>query len=197
MATAAGLRRRARKRPRTITAVLSVVGYVLVIGAFGGFLPLPSLGRGAVVALGDAIAVVNALGLAAILVGVRAIRRGNVATHRAAMITAFALILGFLAMYLLKVGGGFEKEILLAGPLYYAYLAMLAVHILLSALAVPVVLHALVLGLTHTPEELPETLHPRVGRVAVAAWSLSLALGLVTYLMLNHVYGWEPMLLLA
>lgn len=195
MTTAEGLRRRARDRPRLVTTVLSAVGYALVVGAFGAVLPLPSLGRGAVVALGDAIAVVNALGLGAILIGVREIRRGNVARHRVAMVTAFALIVLFLAMYLLKVGGGFEKEILLAGPLYYAYLAMLAVHILLSALAVPVVLHALVLGLTHTPAELPDTLHPRVGRVAVAAWSLSLALGLVTYVMLNHVYGWQPMLL--
>ncbi|MFB6197443.1 MAG: DUF420 domain-containing protein, partial [Halobacteriaceae archaeon] len=57
--------------------------------------------------------------------------------------------------------------------------------------AVPVVLHAVVLGLTHTPTELGDTAHPRVGKVAVAAWSVSLALGIVTYLMLNHVYGWE------
>jgi putative membrane protein len=39
---------------------------------------------------------------------------------------------------------------------------------------------------------LRETVHARVGRVAVAAWSLSLFLGIVTYVLLNHVYGWEP-----
>jgi putative membrane protein len=94
-------------------------------------------------------------------------------------------------MYLVKVGGGFEKAILVEGPVYYAYLVMLAIHILLSALAVPVVLHAVVLGLTHSPAELRETSHARVGRIAAAAWSLSLFLGIVTYLMLNHVYSWE------
>jgi putative membrane protein len=69
---------------------------------------------------------------------------------------------------------------------------MLAVHILLSAVSVPVVVHAVVLGLTHSPAELRETVHARVGRIAVSAWGLSLFLGLVTYVMLNHIYGWVP-----
>jgi putative membrane protein len=68
---------------------------------------------------------------------------------------------------------------------------MLAVHILLSVLAVPLVILALVLGLTHSPAELRETVHPRIGRVAAATWILSLALGVITYVMLNHVYGYE------
>jgi len=197
MATASGLRRRARDRPAIVTGVLSVVGYALVGGAFAGVLPFPAVSRAVVIWLGDAIAAVNAMALLAILVGYRAIRRGNVGRHRAAMLAAFTLIAVFLAMYLLKVGGGFEKAILVEGPVYWAYLAMLAVHILLSAVAVPVVLHAVVLGLSHPPAELGDTVHPRVGRVAVVAWSFSLALGLVTYVMLNHLYGWEPLAMVA
>jgi putative membrane protein len=69
---------------------------------------------------------------------------------------------------------------------------MLAIHVLLSAVSVPVVVHAVVLGLSHSVAELRETSHARVGRIAVAAWGLSLFLGLVTYLMLNHIYGWVP-----
>jgi len=189
-----------KSHPRIVTAVLSVLGYVLVVGAFGGLLPLPDISREAVILLGDAIAVVNTLALGAIVVGVYFIRTDQVRKHRAAMLTAFSLIVVFLALYLLKVGGGFEKAILVSGPVRTAYLVMLAVHILLSALAVPVVLHAVVLGLTHSPAELRETAHKRVGRIAVAAWGLSLALGVITYLLLNHVYGWEPregLLLLA
>ena len=69
---------------------------------------------------------------------------------------------------------------------------MLAVHILLSILAVPVVLYAIVLGATHSPRELrTETAHARVGRIAAGSWLLSLVLGVITYLLLNHVYGWE------
>ncbi|MFB6307965.1 MAG: DUF420 domain-containing protein [Haloarculaceae archaeon] len=193
MAVVDRVRSQARTNPRVVTAVLSALGYVLVLGTFAGLLPIyPDLSQETVLLLGDLIAVVNAGALAAILAGVRFIRRDEVRKHRAAMLTAFALILTFLALYLLKVGGGFEKSILVEGPVWIAYILMLAVHIVLSVVSVPVVLHAVVLGLSHTPAELRETVHARVGRIAVAAWTLSLALGLVTYVMLNHVYGWEP-----
>jgi putative membrane protein len=192
MAVAESLQSRVKANPRRVTAVLSVVGYVLVLGAFTPYAPFPSISRETTILLGDAIAVVNTFALVSILLGVSFIRRDEVRKHRAAMLSAFSLIVVFLGMYLLKVGGGFEKSILASGPVLYAYLAMLAVHILLSAVSVPVVLHAVVLGLTHSPAELRETIHARVGRVAAAAWSLSLFLGIVTYVLLNHVYGWEP-----
>jgi len=182
-----------KDHPGAITAVLSVVGYALVGGAFAGVLPIfPALSRSTVLLFGDLIAVVNTLALASLLMGWRFIRRGEVDKHRAAMLTAFSLIVLFLVLYLWKVGGGFEKSFV--GPLLVrqVYLAMLAVHVLLSVVSVPIVLYAVVLGLTRTPAELKRTAHARVGRAAVAAWTLSLALGILTYLLLNHVYGWEP-----
>jgi len=192
----------AKSHPGRVTAVLSVVGYALVISAFEGVLPLfPELSRETVLLFSDAIAVVNTLALTSLLAGVAFIRRGEVRKHRAAMLTAFALICAFLVLYLWKVGGGFEKSIVVeegmflgqyAGTVELAYLLMLAVHILLSVVAVPVVLYAVVLGLTHSPEELRQTSHATYGRVAVASWAVSLFLGVVTYLMLNHVYAWVP-----
>lgn len=191
----------AKSNPRWITGVLSLVGYALVVGAFTRILPgVPELSRSTVLLFGDLIAIVNSITLVTILLGFWFIRRGEIRRHRAAMLTAFSLIIVFLVLYLWKVGGGFEKSILItqgaplanyAGIVKAAYLLMLAVHIVLSVVAVPIVLHAVVLGLTHSPSELSETVHPRVGRVAVAAWSLSLFLGIVTYLLLNHVYTWE------
>ncbi|WP_275881758.1 DUF420 domain-containing protein [Halorhabdus sp. BNX81] len=187
------LRRVARERPLGVTAVLSAIGYALVAGAFAGAIPLfPPLERSTVNLFGHLIAVVNASALSAILVGVYFITHDEVEKHRAAMLTAFALIAVFLVLYLWKVGGGFEKSITVTGPPEIAYLLMLAVHIILSVVAVPVVLYAVILGLTHTPAELRSTAHARVGRIAVAAWSISLFLGIVTYVMLNHVYGWVP-----
>lgn len=190
-----------KSNPRWITAVLSVIGYTLVGGAFTRLLPgVPELSRSTVLLFGDLIAVVNSITLVTILLGFWSIRRGEIRRHRAAMLTAFSLIIVFLVLYLWKVGGGFEKSILItqgaplagyAGIVKGAYLLMLAVHIILSVIAVPIVLHAVVLGLTHSPAELSETVHPTVGRIAVAAWSLSLFLGIVTYLLLNHVYTWE------
>ena len=192
MAVADRLQSQARASPRRVTAVLSLVGYVLVFGTFGGIFPFPSISNETVILLSDAIAVVNTAALTAIVAGVYFIKTDQVRKHRAAMLTAFGLIILFLVLYLLKVGGGCEKSILVEGPVYYAYLIMLAIHILLSAISVPVVVHAVVLGLSHTPSELRETAHARVGRVAVAAWGLSLFLGIVTYVMLNHIYMWEP-----
>ena len=192
----------AKTHPRRLTVVLSIVGYALVIGAFEGLIPLfPDLSRETVVLFSDLIAVVNTLALTTLLLGWRFIRRGDVQKHRVAMLAAFALICAFLVLYLWKVGGGFEKSIVIqegqflaayAGVVELVYFAMLAVHILLSVVAVPVVVYAVVLGLTHTPEELRETSHARYGRVAVASWSLSLFLGVVTYWLLNHVYAWVP-----
>lgn len=191
---------RTRTHPRAVTAVLSLVGYAIVIGSFAGIVPFPELSRGTVILFGDLIAVINTVALAALLAGWRFIRRGDVRKHRLSMLTAFALILLFLVVYVWKQAGGFTKEFVVregqflaefATLVTYVYWGMLAVHVLLSIVAVPVVLHAVVLGLSRPPAELGETVHPRVGRAAVAAWSVSLALGILTYLLLNHVYGWE------
>ena len=184
----------AKEHPAAVTAVLSVVGYALVVGTFLGVGPdvYPELTLAQVTLLTDAIAVVNAANVAVIAAGWYFIRQGEVDKHRAAMVSSFGLILVFLVMYLTKIGGGGTKEFVGPTGVYYAYLAMLAVHIVLSIVAVPVVLYALVLGLTHTPEELRAgTPHRRVGRIAAGSWLFSLSLGVVTYLLLNHVYGWE------
>ena len=201
MATASA-RRPVKDHPLIVTALLSIVGYVLVFGTFAGVLGIfPDIGRDTVLLFSDAIAVINSLALTALLVGFYFIRQGNVRRHRAAMLTAFSLIILFLVVYLWKVGGGFEKQIVIEQGQFLAayarlvkpaYLVMLAIHIVLSAIAVPVVIYPVVLGLTHTPTELTETAHARVGRIAVASWSLSLFLGVVTYFLLNHVYSWMP-----
>jgi putative membrane protein len=201
MAVAETVRERARARPRMVTAVLSVVGYALVAAGFAGALPVPDLTKAQVDLFGHLIAVVNSAALASLLAGWWFIRQRRVGRHRAAMLTAFGLILVFLVLYLWKVSGGYTKEFYVpagaplaayAGVIEAAYLSMLAVHVLLSAVSVPVVLHAVVLGLTHSPAELADTLHPRVGRVAAWAWSVSLALGVLAYVLLQ-VYDSRPL----
>jgi putative membrane protein len=203
MATAS-LRGPVKAHPLATVAVLSVVGYVLVVGTFLGVVPgsvFPDLSLAEVNLLSDAIAVVNTVATLLLVAGWYFIRRGEVRRHAAAMSASFLLILVFLVMYLTKIGGGGTKEIVIASSglpfvpasaVYAAYLGMLAVHVLLSIVSVPVVLYAIVLGATHTPHELrTETPHRRVGRVAASAWILSLSLGVVTYLLLNHVYSWR------
>ncbi|WP_435335571.1 DUF420 domain-containing protein [Haloarchaeobius sp. TZWWS8] len=184
-----------RDNVRETTIVLTVVGYALVLGTFAGLVPIyPTIDHATVNILSHAIAVVNTIATVSLALGWYWIRAGEVAKHRAAMLTSFTLILVFLALYLVKVGGGGEKEIVGAtGIVYVAYLVMLAIHIVLSVVSVPVVLYALVLGLTHTPAELRNTPHKKIGRIAAGAWILSLSLGVVTYVMLNHIYSYRFM----
>lgn len=191
MATA-NAKRRLRERPIGWTLLLTVVGYVLVIGTFVFDVPIyPDLTNAQINLLTHAIAVINTAATVLLVAGWYWIRAGEVEKHRLAMVGGFALILVFLVVYLIRVGGGGEK--LFVGPdlIYYAYLIMLAIHIVLSIVAVPVVLYALLLGITHTPAELRETSHARVGRIAAGTWILSLVLGVVTYVMLNHLYDYE------
>ena len=191
MATA-DARRRLRESPIGATIALTIVGYTLVIGTFLLDIPIyPDLTLAQINLFSHAIAAINTTALVLLIVGWYWIRAGEIEKHRLAMTGAFALILLFLVVYLIRVGGGGEK--VFEGPqlVRYAYLVMLAVHILLSIVAVPVVLYALILGLTHTPAELRTTAHARVGRIAAGSWILSLFLGVVTYVLLNHVYSYE------
>ncbi|WP_254763798.1 DUF420 domain-containing protein [Natrinema marinum] len=191
MATA-DARRRLRERPMGVTILLSIVGYALVLGTFLLDVPIyPDLTNAQVNLFSHVIAVINTTATVVLTLGWYWIRNGEVEKHRLAMVSGFVLILGFLVVYLLKVGGGGTKEFVGPDLAYYPYLIMLAVHIILSIVSVPVVLYALILGLTHTPAELRRTAHARIGRIAAAAWILSLFLGVVTYVLLNHVYSYE------
>ncbi len=202
-ADASGPLARVREYPRATVAVVSVIGYVAVIGTFAGVFPIfPELTQAEVNLLSHAIAVVNTVATVSLALGWYWIRQDEVRKHAAAMISSFGLILVFLVLYLLKVGGGpGEKRIVIeagmflgayAGTVKAAYLGMLAIHILLSVVSVPVVLYALTLAATHSVEELrSETPHRKIGRVAAGSWLLSLSLGVVTYFLLNWVYAYE------
>ncbi len=193
MAVADSVRSGLRARPRAITAVLSIVGYVLVGGALYGFIPLfPELSDSTVDLFSHIIAGINTLALLSILAGVYFIKTDQVRKHRAAMLSAFSLILLFLVFYLWKTGGGYEKSIVAPSGVTLVYLVMLGIHIFLSVVSVPVVLYAAILGLTHTPDELRETAHARVGRIAAVAWSVSLFLGIITYVLLNWAFDSVP-----
>ncbi|MDR7543440.1 MAG: DUF420 domain-containing protein [Armatimonadota bacterium] len=135
------------------------------------------------------IAVVNALALTCLIAGWRAIRAGHVQTHRQFMLASAALISLFLVLYVTRVALGGTK--VFPGPATvrsYVYLPILAVHIILSIVSVPLVIYNLLTGLGKETRAVAPTWHPIVGRVAVALWSASLALGILVYLVLNVVY---------
>lgn len=179
--------------PRRGTVVVTAVAYAIVIATFAGWLPIfPDLGRGTIDLLSHVTAVVNALTVGAILAGWHAIRSGRVRRHAASMTTALLLIGTFLVLYLSRIGGGGQKEIVGAeGLAMAAYLGMLGVHIVLSIVAVPLVVYVFLLGVTNDLDAIYASRHARLGRLTAATWLLSLVLGIGAYLMLNHVYGAE------
>lgn len=191
--------RYAKDRPVVTTGVLTAIGYGVVLGTFAGVLPIyPDIDESGVDLLSHSIAVVNTVATGCLVLGWYWIRKREITRHKYAMIAAFALIVLFLVLYLPKVGGGGEKHFVLESaygwvPLWWwiepLYLAMLAIHIVLSVLAVPLVILSVVLGLTHTPAELSATRKMQIGRWAAGAWIVSLALGVLTYIMLNHLFA--------
>ena len=173
----------------TVLAALAVYG---ILGFALSAPPPATLPPGVRAALGSVplvIAVVNATALALLLSGYRAIRAGRVAAHRRFMLGAAACIALFLVLYVTRVALGGVKAF--PGPAVvrtFLYLPVLSVHIALSIVAVPLVIHNLLTGLRLPARDLPLTAHPRVGRWAVRLWSVSLALGIVVYLLLNVLF---------
>jgi putative membrane protein len=192
-----------REYPGIVTTILTVVGYALVIGTlYGDWLNgiYPEIGLETVNLLSHAIALNNLAAVLALGLGWWFIRDGRPRRHRLAMIVGFSLIMVFLVLYLIKTGGGGRKEFViqeghflssLATTVTVSYYMMLAIHVLLSIISVPLVLYAMVLGLSRPLEDVSDSPHASIGPWAAGSWIVSLALGLLCYILLNHVYAYE------
>lgn len=182
-----------RERVSELTIVLSVVSLAVVFAAAGGRIPqtvVPAAPEWVLDAIPHVNVAISAAAIATIAIGWRAIRRGNVDRHRVAMIASFGLFAAFLVLYLYRLvaTGGPQP---FPGPdaaYQFVYLPLLAVHIFLAVVCVPLVYYALLLAGSHRVEELPRTNHARVGRVAATLWLISFTLGIVVYLLLHVVY---------
>lgn len=188
------LKRFVRTHTIGTTCLLTITGYVLVIGSLysDAFSVLyPDLSRASVNIFSHLIAANNFLATICLGLGWWYIRAGDTDRHPKWMTAGFALILLFLVLYLIKTGGGGRKEFVGPSGPKIIYLFMLGTHILLSIAAVPLVLYTLLLGWTRSIPEISSTPHPNVGPYAAGSWIISLMLGLVAYVLLNHVYAFE------
>ncbi|MFB6107729.1 MAG: DUF420 domain-containing protein [Haloplanus sp.] len=182
----------ARNRVPALTALLSAVSLALVFGAAFGSIPAGALPRAPTAVL-HAIPHVNAVlsttALVSILVGVAFVRRGEVRKHRALMLLSALLFALFLGLYLYKVV--LEGPAEFPGPtgVYHTvYLPILAIHVLLAVVCIPLLYYVLLLALTRPVAALRNSAHARVGRVAASLWVVSFALGDVVYALLYVVY---------
>lgn len=183
---------RARDHVPALTGVLSAISLALVFGAVLGALPVESLPRvpaGIVDAIPHVNAAISLVAIGTITTAWRAIRRGNVDRHRALMLASLVLFVAFLTLYLYRVA--LVGTAPFPGPetIYqFVYLPVLAIHITLAIVCVPLLYYVLLLALTRPIEELPQTNHRRIGRVAASLWLISFALGVVVYAMLYVIY---------
>jgi putative membrane protein len=175
-----------------VTALATVVSLALVFGAALQLLPvgaLPRLSERGFDLIPHVNAAISTAAVVTIAGGVREIRRGNVARHRALMLTSLALFGSFLALYLYKVA--VDGPATFPGPetVYrFVYLPTLAIHILLAIVSIPLVYYVVLLAATRPVEEIFDTCHRRVGRVAASLWLVSFVLGNVVYVLLYVVY---------
>jgi len=182
---------RAADRVRELPALLTVVSLALVFGAVGGVVPAGALPRvePLVAAVPHLNATLSLTALVTIAVGVRAVRRGRVDRHRAAMAATTLLFVAFLGLYLYRLV--LEGPAEFPGPeaVYrFVYLPVLGVHVLLAVVSIPLVYYVLLVATTRPVSAVRESPHPRVGRVAAPLWFVAFALGVVVYLLLYVVY---------
>jgi putative membrane protein len=130
-------------------------------------------------------AALNATACVFLVLGFVAIRRKDVARHRAMMLAAFTTSSVFLVSYLIRFattgahrypGDGLDKIF---------YLAILFSHMILAALLVPLVLRALFLGWKQRFAD-----HKRVAKWTWPIWMYVSVTGVVVYLMLYHLAPW-------
>ncbi|MGM0592436.1 MAG: DUF420 domain-containing protein [Halobacteriota archaeon] len=176
----------------TIATVLTLVSLSLVFGAVLGVIPASAFPRASGATL-DAIphvnAAISALAIVTILGGVRFIRRGDVRSHRVAMLVSVVLFVAFLVLYLYKVV--LQGPATFPGPnavYQFLYLPTLAVHIVLAVICIPLLYYVLLLALTRPVADLARSNHARVGRIAASLWVTSFALGNVVYVLLYVIY---------
>jgi putative membrane protein len=129
-------------------------------------------------------AVFNGLAATALLIGFTFIRARRIAAHRASMITAFVFSTLFLVGYILHhaLHGDVRYPIHAAYRTFYLWL--LASHIILATVALPMVLVTFFFSLSG---RFPQ--HRKIARWTFPLWLYVSVTGVITYAMLRLAQG--------
>jgi len=123
-------------------------------------------------------ALLNALSTIALLTGFIYIKRREIPKHRAAMLTAFFFSSIFLVSYLVNFTLHGETKFPRGNPLWPFYWKLLASHIVLSVIALPIILITFFLSLTG---RFPA--HKRLARWTFPIWLYVSVTGVIVYAM--------------
>jgi putative membrane protein len=129
-------------------------------------------------------ALLNGLSATALLIGYTFIRAHRIAAHRASMLTAFGFSTLFLVSYILHHALHGDVRYPVHAALRSVYLPLLASHIVLAVVALPLVLVTFFFSLTG---RIPQ--HRKVARWTFPLWLYVSITGVVTYVMLRLAQG--------
>jgi putative membrane protein len=125
-------------------------------------------------------AILNGLSATALLIGFTFIRARRIAAHRAAMMTAFVFSTLFLVSYILHHALHGDVRYPVHAALRSVYLPLLASHIILAVIALPMVLVTFFFSLTR---RFPQ--HKKIARWTFPLWLYVSVTGVITYVMLR------------
>ena len=125
-------------------------------------------------------ALLNGLSATSLLIGYTFIRARRIKAHRAAMITAFGFSTLFLVSYILHHALHGDVRYPAHAALRSLYLPLLASHIVLAIVALPLVLVTFFFSLSG---RIPQ--HRKVARWTFPLWLYVSVTGVVTYMMLR------------
>lgn len=126
-------------------------------------------------------AIINSATAVALLAALIAIRRKEIALHRALMLSAVALSVVFLLFYVLYHAT--HESVPYRGDLGYIYYPILITHILLAIIIVPLVLLSLSRALQQRFDK-----HRSIARITWPLWFYVTVSGVVVYLMISPFY---------
>lgn len=129
-------------------------------------------------------ALLNGLSATALLVGFTFIRARRISAHRRSMMTAFAFSTLFLVSYILHHALHGDVRYPVHAALRSVYLPLLASHIILAVVALPLVLVTFFFSLSG---RIPQ--HRKVARWTFPLWLYVSVTGVITYVMLRLAQG--------
>ena len=129
-------------------------------------------------------AALNGLSAVTLLIGYTFIRSRRIQAHRAAMLTAFGFSTLFLVSYILHHALHGDVRYPLHAALRMIYLPLLASHILLAVVALPLILVTFFFSLTG---RIPQ--HRKIARWTFPLWLYVSITGVITWAMLRLAQG--------
>ena len=129
-------------------------------------------------------AILNGLSATALLIGFTFVRAHRIKAHRAAMMTAFVFSTLFLISYIAHHALHGDVRYPVHAALRSVYLPLLASHIILAIVALPMVLVTFFFSLS---SRIPQ--HRKIARWTFPLWLYVSVTGVITYVMLRLAQG--------